>query len=99
MAANFQSIDVSATLTYPVDGAPPHAPIPQVTLPFIPRSIAIMNESNAKDVYVSFDGVHDHAHLLPLMGMTFDKQETKHISLKVGSAGGVGVNVTVTAEE
>jgi hypothetical protein len=38
---------------------------PQFTIPFQPRTIIVSNDDTTNDVYVSFDGVNDHAHLAP----------------------------------
>ncbi len=55
----FQYITTGITATYPVS--------PQIVCPFETKRIVLTNEEQldlTKELYVSFDGVNDHGHLL-----------------------------------
>lgn len=53
---------------------------PDVTIPFEPKRVAIVNESAVIAVFASFDGIADHARLTPgqpTQGLQFENGATK----------------------
>lgn len=73
---------------------------PDVTIPFAPKSIIVVNEDSADDAFVSFDGVDDAAHLVPGTpdaGVRFTQRSSK-VWVRV-PAGSDPVNVQIIAEQ
>lgn len=60
MLHNTQTVDVSGAASYPTT--------PQVTVPFTPRELLVIVEDATDDVFVSFDGTNDAAHMVPGFG-------------------------------
>ncbi len=68
------TVDVSAVSAYPAASAP------SVTIPFTPKTITVVNNAPTIGVLLSFDGVEDHAELLPGLpgaGRVFTQRVTK----------------------
>ena len=65
-----QVVDVSGTAAFPAT--------PQVEIPFEPKSIVIVNNdpTPGDDVFLSFDGVEDHAQVFGADGVTFVHDST-----------------------
>jgi hypothetical protein len=92
MATFTQTVDVSGTAAYPAS--------PQVTIPFIPKTITVVCEDSTDDAWVSFDGSTDAAHMVPGtpdQRLVFNQRVTK-VWLKRGAAGAAPTNVQVMAE-
>lgn len=78
-------VDVSGVSAYPGSA--------NVTCPFVPKTCAIINESPAVSVLVSFDGVTDHAKLtpgLPSQGLVL-RQGAQSLWVKRDAAGATTV--------
>ena len=86
-----QIVDVSGTAAFPAS--------PQVEIPFEPASIGIVNQdpTPGDDIFLSFNGVDDHAQVFGADGVTFH-QRVKKIWLRRGSTGTPPTNVQVIAE-
>lgn len=89
MSIHRAEVDVSGTAAYPST--------PQVVIPFEPTQIGVVNEDGSDDVYVSFDGVSDHAHVFGGDGVTVF-QRVKQVWLRRGAAGTPPTTVAVIAE-
>lgn len=90
MSVYNQTVDVSGTAAYPST--------PQVTIPFEPRRIVLLNEDTADDAYVSLDGQNDHVHLPANTGFAFNFQRVRGVWLKRGVAGTPVTDIQVVAE-
>lgn len=93
MAIYGTTLDVTAVTAFPT--------LPNITIPFQPRSIAIVNENLATAIEVSFDGVNVHARLtpgLPSAGMVFG-QKSEKVWLRAAVGGGTSVVARLTAEQ
>ena len=92
MAIYRQVITLDAVSSYPGT--------PQVVIPFVPKSIAVVNEGpTGANAFVSFDGQSDDAQLTPgtpSAGMVFS-QRTTRVWLKRGAAAS-GIVVQIVAE-
>lgn len=84
-------VDVSGTAAYPGT--------PQVVVPFEPIQIAVVNQgpNSGDDIFLSFDGVTDHAQIFGGDGVTFF-QRVKKVWLRRGAVGTPPTNVQVIAE-
>lgn len=82
-----------------VFGVPAYDPVtPQVVAPFQGKSVLVILEDLLEDAYVSLDGEHDHAHLVPgtpAAGIVFDQPVSK-VWLRRGVVGITPTNVQVT---
>ncbi len=86
-----QIVDVSGDAVFPT--------MPQVVIPFEPKSIAIFNEDieDGDDIFVSFDGVVDMGHLFA-GNVRHYEQRTPRVWLRRGVVGTTPTNVQVLAE-
>lgn len=87
-----RTIDVSGAASYPTDA--------QFVSPVTPREVMTILEDLVDDVYVSFDGVDDHAHLVagtPSAGLVFTAPGQR-LWLRRGNAGTAPTNVQVLVE-
>ncbi len=86
MSVYQQIVNVQATPSYPT--------VPQVVIPFEPKSISVQNENvaGAGDAFVSFDGINDQGHLIAGASIHFEQRVTR-AWLRRGSAGNTDVQV------
>lgn len=91
MSVYAKIVDVASATAYPAT--------PQVVFPFEADIIAILNESDTSDVYVSLDGINDMGHLPPKnTAMVLEKQHCSKVWLKRGVVGISPQNVQVVGE-
>lgn len=78
-------LDYTAVASYPTN--------PQVTIPFEPRVTNIQNESATGDVFISFDGINDHMHIVA--GRTYSTTFTRlqKIWFRSGTTGTTGLRI------
>ncbi len=91
---NYSSIATVASANYSTTAA-------TFTLPFTPRKLTLQNFDAAAILYVSFDGVNDHAALVanlasPSSAHTFDFAQVSRIWVR--SNAGTSTKVQVIAE-
>lgn len=60
---------------------------PQVTVPFKPDAYYIRVESGTPGVYISFDGVNDFLHVVPLDALVPIQTKAQKVWLKEDGAG------------
>lgn len=87
--------------TLTLDAVAAYPGTPQVIIPFLPKTIAVINEGPTGALaMVSFDGVNDHAQLTPgtpSAGIVFT-QHTMTLWFKRGAAV-TGIAVQIIAED
>lgn len=84
-----------------VAGLAAYPPSPQVTVPFTPKAILIVDEHATEPVFVSFDGKEDHGRLTPgVLPAVEWHQRSPFVWLRPSSAGTASpVNVRIMVED
>lgn len=90
MAQYRTTVTLDAVSAYPAVGSP------SVTIPFVPKSLAVINEHPSVAALMSYDGVTDHAQFTPgtpSAGMVFKQGVTKLWFKRAASATGLVVQI------
>jgi len=92
MPNDMQTANVSGLSAYPAS--------PQVTIPFDPTGVLIVNEHATEVVFISFDGTNNHGKLIPgTMSAVEWKYRGRKVWIKPTSSGTASpVNVSVISE-
>ena len=88
MAIQRTALDLHGVSTYPV--------IPQVAIPFEPKSILVIAEDAG--CYISLDGVNDHAHLIGGGADVKFASRTRQVWLKADASNGNPTTVQIIVE-
>lgn len=90
MAVYRTTVTLDATAAYPAVGSP------QVTIPFLPKRVMLINEHPSVGALMSYDATTDHAQLTPgtpSAGIVFRQSATQLYFKRAAAATGLVVQI------